>query len=809
MLALKQFRNKAMGLPDLLNYAALVDDGVVLNKDGSLMAGFYYRGLDISSATEAERNGVSRKINAVLARLGSGWMTHHDAIRIHSREYPETGLSHFPDPITELIDRERARHFRLEGTHYESIYAVIVSYMPPLRRNSNMADMMYDDSHDSAKSLQDKLLDKFKRDINDLGASLANTLKISRMHGMRYVDEWGKSHINDQLLQYLNFSITGNFHPINIPPCPMYLDAVIGCQELWGGVTPKLGDKFIAVVSIDGMPHESYHGILVQLDKIPIQYRWNTRFIYMDTVESLAYIKQYRRHWQQKVRGFADQLFKTQKGPIDQDALMMVGETESAIASASSNLVAFGYYTSVIVLMDKDRETLDENARDVQQTIMNLGFSSRIETINSMEAWLGSLPGHGVANVRRPMIHTLNLSDMLPLQSIWVGHAFCPCPNYPPKSPPLLHGAAEGATPFRLNLHVGDVGHTLVFGPTGAGKSTLLALIAAQFRRYENATVFAFDKGNSLYPLTKAIGGIHYDIGADKGGPQFCPLAEIKTPQDAAWAEEWIETLISLQGVVVSPRHRSEIHRAMTLFMQSQSRTLTDFVTTLQDKPLREALEYYTISGTMGFLLDNTHDDLMLGAFQTFEIEELMNMGEKNLIPVLLYIFNRIEKRLQGQPALLILDEAWIMLGHPVFRDKIREWLKVLRKANCAVLLATQSLSDASRSGIMDVLQESCPTKILLPNEEANSKLPKELYENLGLNVRQIDILAGAIKKKQYYFVSPEGFRLFELALGPIAMSFVGASSREDIHTIRKMVDQFSQNWPWEWLQLREVNYEM
>ena len=138
-------------------------------------------------------------------------------------------------------------------------------------------------------------------------------------------------------------------------------------------------------------------------------------------------------------------------------------------------------------------------------------------------------------------------------------------------------------------------------------------------------------------------------------------------------------------------------------------------------REIKDALHHYTVDGPMGQLLDAEEDGLALGAFQTFEVEELMNMGERNLVPVLTYLFRRIEKRLTGAPSLIILDEAWIMLGHPVFRSKIREWLKVLRKANCAVVLATQSLSDAARSGILDVLIESCPTKIFLPNEEAGT----------------------------------------------------------------------------------------
>ena len=191
-----------------------------------------------------------------------------------------------------------------------------------------------------------------------------------------------------------------------------------------------------------------------------------------------------------------------------------------------------------------------------------------------------------------------------------------------------------------------------------------------------------------------------------------------------------------------------------------------------------------------------------------------MALGDKNVIPVLLYLFHVIEKRLKGQPALLILDEAWLMLSHPVFREKIREWLKVMRKANCAVVLATQSLSDAVRSGILDVLMESCPTKIFLPNEEAGNAGsgevlgPRDVYEMFGLNARQIEIIQNAIKKRQYYFLSPEGRRLFELRLGPVALSFVGAAGRQDLARIRELETRYGDRWPREWLRERGVNYE-
>lgn len=205
----------------------------------------------------------------------------------------------------------------------------------------------------------------------------------------------------------------------------------------------------------------------------------------------------------------------------------------------------------------------------------------------------------------------------------------------------------------------------------------------------------------------------------------------------------------------------------------------------------------------MGHLLDAQDDGLSLSDFTTFEIEELMNLGEKYALPTLLYLFRRIERSLHGQPAAIILDEAWIMLGHKAFREKIREWLKVMRKANCLVLMATQNLSDAANSGILDVIVESTATKIFLPNVHARDEDASALYRRMGLNTRQIEVLASAVTKRQYYSVSESGRRLYDLALGPIAMAFVGASDKESIATIKHLISKHGDDWVHQWLDIK------
>jgi type IV secretion system protein VirB4 len=806
MVALRSFRHSGPSFSDLVPYAGIVANGVILLKDGSLMAGWYFAGPDSESSTDAERNEVSRQINAILSRLGSGWMIQVEAVRVATTEYPARGDCHFPDPVTRAIDEERRERFEKERGHFESRHALILTWRPPERRRSGVARYVYVDSESRTARYADTVLENFQTSIREVEQYLANVVSIRRMVTQEVEEQGGlRTARYDEPFQFIRFCITGENHPVRLPEIPMYLDW-LATAEFSHGLTPMVESRYLAVVGIDGFPAESWPGILNALDLMPLTYRWSSRFMFLDDQEARARLERTRKKWQQKVRPFFDQLFQTQSRSIDQDAMLMVAETEDAIAQASSQLVAYGYYTPVIVIFDEKQDRLREKAEAVRRLIQAEGFGARIETLNATEAFLGSLPGNWYANIREPLINTRNLADLIPLNSIWSGAPTAPCPFYPPGSPPLMQ-VASGSTPFRLNLHVDDVGHTLIFGPTGSGKSTLLALIAAQFRRYADAQIFVFDKGRSMQPLTLAVGGDHYEAGEGEGADTpalaFCPLADLSTDADRAWAAEWIEMLVALQGVTVTPDYRNAISRQVALMAESRGRSLSDFVSGVQMREIKDALHHYTVDGPMGQLLDAEADGLSLGSFQTFEIEQLMNLGERSLVPVLTYLFRRIEKRLTGAPSLIVLDEAWLMLGHPVFRDKIREWLKVLRKANCAVVLATQSISDAERSGIIDVLKESCPTKICLPNGAAREPGTREFYERIGFNERQIEIVATALPKREYYVASPDGRRLFDMALGPLALAFAGASGKEDLKRIAALRAEHGPHWPVQWLKQR------
>ena len=438
-----------------------------------------------------------------------------------------------------------------------------------------------------------------------------------------------------------------------------------------------------------------------------------------------------------------------------------------------SDQVAFGYITATVVVWDEDARIAAERLKAVERVIQGRGFTTSPETLNAVEAWLSSIPGHVYANMRQPIVSTLNLAHLMPLSAVWAG----PQTNEHLGGPPLLITRTEGATPFRLTAHVGDVGHALVVGPTGSGKSVLLATLILQFRKYPDSRIYVFDKGRSVRAAMLGLGGQFHDLGLE-GGLTFQPLRGVDDPGARAWAAEWVQQLLGHERVEVTPEVKDAVWSALGSLGSAlvEERTLSGLATLLQSNKLRQALQPYTLDGPFGRLLDADHEDLTLGDLQAFEMEDLLH-AKSVVLPVLTYLFHRLEAQFDGRPTLLVLDEAWVFLDDPVFASRIREWLKTLRKKNVGVVFATQSLADIQRSTIAPAIVESCPTRIFLPSPQAVEPQLRPIYEGFGLNARQIEMVARATPKRDYYVQSRLGNRLFDLGLGPVALAFVAASA--------------------------------
>jgi type IV secretory pathway VirB4 component len=282
-LILGSLTPKPKGLADLVSYAALVDEGVRLLKDGGCLAGWTYAGPDLESASHQELAVLSSQVNAALMRLGNGWMVHVDAIRRPSVGYPEGGA--FPDPTTRLIDDERRERYTAEGSHFESSYYLCLTYRPPAEIENRMSGFFLEGDGVRQRGW-DQVLKIFKKTVADIEDALSARLTLDRL------DSGG-------LLTHLHTCITGLRHQVRLPTIPMYLDGVLASQDMIGGFRPHIGDHHLRVIAVTGFPMDSVPDILGFLSRLPVEYRWSTRFIFLDPcrAESRVWMSMWVSRW--------------------------------------------------------------------------------------------------------------------------------------------------------------------------------------------------------------------------------------------------------------------------------------------------------------------------------------------------------------------------------------------------------------------------------------------------------------------------------------------------------------------------------
>jgi type IV secretion system protein VirB4 len=804
---LREYRSEPADPADILNWAYLVDPGVILMKDGSFLAGWRYRGPDTAAATGEELDLLSAHVNDALLPFTDRWMLHVDAVRKPARNYAGELAGGFPEAVTRLIDAERRASYESAGQYFETEYYLVVTHTPPPELFSRLGALFVKGS-DLWGVDWSLVLEHFQGSVQSLENQLSGWLRMERLD-------------SDALLTHLHGCLTGLHHEVRAPSHGSYLNCVLADQPILGGFQPQVGGLHVRPVAVMSYPSTD-PGVLDFLNHLGLAYRWSSRVIPFGQAAAEKEIKKHQLNWFKKQKGLAQwvrEILSNSKPRsreeaerwIDRHARRMEDDTGEALAENASGEVRFCRYTSTIVVMEEDPRHADYVASQIVKGLNDAGFPAHVETVNALEAYLGSLPGHGYANLRRHLLSSANVADLLPTTGIWPGLANNPSRHFSAGSPALMWTATDGSTPFRLNLHDSDVGHTLVIGKTGAGKSVLVESLAAQWMRYPDAQLFYFDHGYSAWLLATACGWTHYAIAAGRvDSLGFQPLGRIDDSAERAWAAEWLEVLFGLHGITLEPSQRRRIDAALRLLagMDREHRTLTDLRVQLQDEELQEALRFYTIEGNLGYLLDAKTDCLDDAAVQVFELKHLLEMGDRVLIPTLLYLFRRVERRLEaGRPTLIPIEELWAPLLRSVFANRISQWLLTLRKQNAAVMLVAHSVQQLQDLPNRQVITESCPTKIFLPNPDAKTTETRQLYAELGLNAREIDVIAESVPKRHYYFKSPRGSRRFELALGPLALAFMtqpeGMTLDEARRGIEVLVQRCGDDWPEVWLRER------
>lgn len=797
---IKEYQDEKNKLSTYIPWIAMIDEGVILNKNGTFQKTLKFRGYDLDSATIYELQNSNGRLNNVLTRLEGNWTMHIEARRVHSKEYESTEIENF---ALKLIDDERKSKFQ-SGTYFESEYYLTLTYLTPVDTEKKLKNFFIEEEK-TAENI-DKSLENFKKEFKEI-KGLFKDLFLE-------VQELSK----EETYEYLHSCVSIKNHKIIVPEVPMYISNYLCDSDMVGGLKPKLGNKHMRCISLQGFPNFTVPCMFDELNRLGFEYRWVTRFMFLSKQEALSKLE---KKWKATFSGRISMLKRVMmeltgdKEPtkIDEDALEKADEINTQLNLTRADILAQGFYCCAIVVYGDTSEEVDDRALEIEKTINKLGFITINETVNCVETFLGAIPGNIYNNVRTPILNTVSLCHLLPTSSVWAGDKW----NKELNMPPLVYTQTKGSTAFRFNLHVGDIAHTCIIGPTGAGKSTALGLINAQYKKYPNSQVFIFDKGGSARILTYAVGGTFFDLGVDnltfqplrgigilkdnleeeerkmksskeKNGGIFSELDKQKilnkekerAYRELEWANEWVLEIFIQENIELNQVQKTKIWQALELLATSEEkfRTISNLRTSLNDRELKDTLEKYTIKGALGRYFDSDEENFTFSDWQVFEMEKIMNV-KSAVTPLLSYLFHKVEEKLTGPPSLIVLDECWLFFDNEQFAGKIREWLKVLRKKNTGVIFATQELGDIMNSKLFTTILDACLTKIFLPNANAMSDNYSVIYRKFGLNRKEIEIISESTPKKEYYYKSPKGSRLFELVLGENTLKLVGANDPE------------------------------
>ena len=743
---------------DLLPWAYFIDDGIVLNKNMSIQKTIYIKGRDFTNITDAIIESSVNQLNFIFSKgLGDGYVLYVDTQHYAENEYKE---SYYDAAASRLIEKERWLLYDAYPNYRTSNYVTIV-YQFLAEKDVKTKDAFLGSGKIDVQRKQE--IHDFKQVVNSIIGALEQVCT-----DVKELD-------NEETLGYLHNMISDKrMNRVIAPELGNYIDAYLPDVEIIPDPL-QIGKNHIGVVSLYDYPARTAPLILYELEKLAVEYRYVQRYIAFSQKRGIEETRKRTRRWY----GKASPTFR--QGELADNISINKGESaDEANQRVGSGELSFGFHSGTLIISKDDQSLLSNAIEASSRVFTKVNMIVRKEVFNAGQAWLGTLPGNLGRNPRNTIIHSKNLAHFFPLSGVWNGDA----ENQHLKKicgvgTPHVRCSSVGGNVFNLNLNVDDLGHTLVMGPPGAGKSTLLSFLTAQFYKYPHAQVIIFDKDRSAKAITQALGGIYYDLGGDnRYSLRLMPFSELADEQWKSFYVDYLRMILDLAGVENIPEHRKILGKALSdvVALDRSKFTLEYIARSVQEEQLRDVLKEY--AQRWSSIIGEQEDYLQIdNNLITFEMSELMAKGELIVLPVLEYLFKRIDIRFTGVPTLLILDEAWLFLKHRVFNEKLQEWLKTLRKKNVFVVLATQELSDFTGSSINETIISTTATKIYLPNPNARSPVVEKNYKNIGLTDQEIELLSNLHQKRHYYYKSSLGGRVFLLDLGAVSLRLLTQSS--------------------------------
>jgi len=710
---------------DRLPYERLFDESTVLLRDGSIMSAIQVPGLLFETEDSDALNAHAATREVMLrSTLDARFVLYHHVIR---RRVEVELDAEFPDPLSRHIDARWKE--RLAGGSLFINDQFVTLIRRPARGKTGLPEKV--SKFFSRRGAEEPQVDP--KDLRSLRAAITGLTASLSAYGAAVLGDYdapgSKDGTNSEMLELLSALYNGEMRPVRRPADGTDIGHMLpyrrvsfglDAMELRGSDDPD----FSAILGLKDYPEATSPGLLDGLLRLPYE---------MIVTES------YAPNERTTARERIDLALRRSRS-VDEEAAAERNDMMAARDALGNGGVGFGDHHLTVLVRERSLDRLDDATAACAAALADTGAIAVREDTNLEPAFWGQFPGNEDYIVRRALISSANMAGFGSFHGFALGQA---SGNYWGDAVTLLE--TTSATPFFFNFHHGDLGNFSVIGPSGSGKTVVMNFLAAQAQKFSPRTIL-FDKDRGAELFIRGIGGRYDRI--NPGEPTgFNPLSLPDNPTNRAFLRDWLAVLLSADG----PEEFACISAAVDAAYANDPslRRLRHFKELLagakrpETGDLADRLGAWIGAGSgdggeHAWLFDNERDALDLDQrVLGFDMTQLLE-NPRLRTPVMMYLFHRIEERLDGKPTMILIDEGWKALDDEVFAARIRDWLKTLRKRNALVGFATQSARDALESRISTALVEQTATMVFMPNSRAR---PEDYCDGFGLTEHELALI--------------------------------------------------------------------
>jgi len=786
--AIKPWKESAC-LNDHINLYGFWNETAFLTKSGDVGMVLRVPGVDYESLDRAEQEYAVKRLESALKAFGPGF---HVYQYLFKSNRPDIPFAKYDDPVVEAAIEQRRRFFEAKREHLYQIEIFYCILLEGARSKTGLGEAFARLFSDPAgavgelkaqftnSSMKTLLRLQIERDVTRLDQRVqAFARQLADFMQIEVLNRHGQFTFFRRLLNYDSWRIAGR------PKATQFLDYQVVNSNIEAERDHlRVGDHSVRVLTMKEAITETRPLVLDALLKIPANFYVVTEWTPLGADKARKEVNKRRRHFNMSKTGFVSQMSSDTAKANPRDVLVdeskqadieNLGDCLRALGDGQS----LGEFSLTVVLYGDSQAELEQLVGEFTGIFTNLDGNLFAETYNQLNAYFAIVTGNYALNLRRMYLLNTNYADLSFLFTIHQGEKV----NAHLGTEYLAVLETDNSTPYFLNLHNGEVAHTLILGMTGSGKSYFCNFLLQNAQKYAPLT-FIFDIGGSFESLTTIFGGSYLNVGQEARDFTVNPFSLPQTKENLQFLFSFFRVLI--EGT--NERYRLDFKDERRLWdaiervymLEPDQRTVSNFTNIIGE--LKERLHRWTRGGQYGFLFDNAEDTLSFSRFQTFNFHG-WNDAPEVLEPLLFYVLHRASNEIADQQKLatfkiFLLDEAWLFIKNETIRNYVVQAQKTWRKHNAAMILATQSIKELEESGMLAIVAESCPTKIFLANPEMNRDVYREAFL---LNDTELDLIGGLVPPGQMLIRKAQTSKKVQLNVDSVSHWMATNNARDNL----------------------------